>query len=189
MSKKPPKPRQNPTAKRMADLASVNLQPDAVNLPRQADIEVTRSGHQREGRRVQDDSARRLDAFSALKDGMAPGAFDAAKRLERDIHIRYGLHDHGRPEKVDCEPQKFDRTDKMIMAGERVDDVLSRLGDREGILLTELIMPQPQHPTWRDVVLHWMGEINPHAQCAVVRLACMNLRDAYERTAKRRAAA
>lgn len=175
-------------AERVQDLQAVNLPADGATLPRQANVEITRAGKVREGRKVQGDSARRLDAFAALKDGMAPGCYDAAKRLERDMHIRFGLHDHGRPEKVDCEPQATDRTDKMVMAGERVDTVMAKLGEREGKILRDLILPQPHHATWRDVVLGHTGEANPHAQCAVVRAACLNLRDAYGRPAQRRAA-
>lgn len=178
----------DPTAKRALDLQAVNIHADAATLPRQENIQITRAGEKREGRAVTSDSARRLDAFAALKEGMQPGAYDAARRLERDLYIRFGLNDHGRPERVDCEPQAIDRTDKMVMAGERVDGVLGRLGGQEGRLLTELILPQPERSTWRQVVKHYTGETNPHAQCAVVRSACVNLRDAYERPAKRRAA-
>lgn len=176
-------------AKRAQDLEAVNVHGDAAVLPRQEDIEVTRQGEKRDGRKVDTDQARRLDAFAALKEGMAPGAYDAAKRLERDLHIRYGQHDYGRPERVDCEQSAAGRTDSMIAAGERVDAVLAKLGAQEGKLLTELILPQPQRQTWRQVVQHYTGETNPHAQCAAVRLACVNLRDAYERPVKRRAAA
>lgn len=175
-------------AERVQDIEAVGLPAEAATLPQHANVEITRGGKAREGRRVEGNSARRLDAFAALKDGMRPGAYDAAKRLERDMHIRYGLHDHGRPERVDCEPQATDRTDKMIEAGERVDAVMSKLGEQEGKLLRDLISPQAQHTTWRDVVLAHTGEANPHAQCAVVRAACLNLRDAYGRRPMRRAA-
>lgn len=190
---KPPKIKANreasALAQRIQGFEAVGLQPEAASLPSHADVQTTRAGATRDGRKVEGDQARRLDAFAALKEGMQPGAYDAAKRLERDIHIRYGQNDHGRPERVDCEPQAFDRTDKMVMAGERVDRVLDMLGTQERRLLTELILPQPQRVTWREVVRHYTGEANPHAQCAAVRLACVNLRDAYERPVKRRATA
>ena len=195
MTRKPKiKTRRDPEIDRLIqrahDLEAVNLPADAAVLETQQDIEVTRQGGRRDGRKVDTDQARRLDAFTALKEGMAPGAFDAAKRLERDVHIRYGQHDYGRPqERVDCEQAAFNRTDLMLMAGERVDRVLSRLGEREAWMLTELIMPQPQRPTWRDVVRYITGETHTHAQGAVVRSACVNLRDAYASVERKRAAA
>lgn len=172
---------------RAQNLEAVGLQPEAANLDQQQNVQITRAGERREGRTVKEDSARRLDAFAALKDGMAPGAYDAAKRLERDLHIRFGLHDHGRKaDKVDCDPSATDRTDAMIEAGLRVDRVMGHLPPRDRQLFRELILPT-HHATWRAAVASITEETTPHGQASAVRAACVNLRDAYWATERRAA--
>lgn len=180
---------------RGADLAAVNLPEGAAHLATQADIDITRAGARRGTQVAKEDSARRLDAFDALRDSMKAaefaGCYDAARRLERDYLIRYGQHDHGRPvDRVDCEQAAFNRNDLMIMAGQRIDAVMERLSYRDGRLMRELIVPPRPWTTWRMAVAFVTGEANHNAQGAAVRSACVNLRDAYQRldVASRRAA-
>lgn len=180
-------------AARVQDLAAVSLPADAAVLPVQQDIEITRQGQMRDGRKVDADSARRLDAFEALKPSMAgemfAGCYDAARRLERDILTRYGWADRGRSmERVDCTAGLVN--DASLSAGKRVDAVTQWLSLREGWLLVELITGHPDRPTWRETVAYITGETNLNAQGAAVRGACANLRDAYVRldVAGRRAA-
>jgi hypothetical protein len=189
---------------RADDMAAVNIQPESATLPRQADIEVTRAGGRREGQKVKDDTARRLDAFSALKDGMAQGCYDAARRFERDVLTRLGLGPGGQAlgERVDC---ARGRVDAMVQAGLRVDEVNDRIPPRDFWLLMDLIAPRIDRDGftisrgkgdkievfgpffgWRAHTAYITGESNAHAQCAVIRAATVNLRDAYaaiERTA------
>lgn len=173
---------------RARDLDAVNVPPEAAALPSGADIEVTRSGQKREGQKAAGDSARRLDAFSALKDGMAVGAYDAARRLEADILARLGIYDRsGAVQRVDKSAGLT--TDAMRAAGIMVDRVLGRLSARDGNLLHELIAPPFCRGSWRDHVRYITGEINAVAQGAVVRAVCVNLRDAYAEIEQRRAAA
>lgn len=168
-------------AKRMPDFGAVGLSPDAAMLERNEDVEVTRAGAKREGRRVDEDSARRLDAFSALKEGMGKGAYDAARRLERDLLIRADLADRGRVLiRVDGDGGRG-RIDRMIDAGKRSEAVKDLLSDREWLLL-ELLIYSPmssQFPDWRSVVKHCTREDNANAQGAVVRAACENLAEVY----------
>jgi hypothetical protein len=82
--------------KRGLDLEAVNLPKEGSALDTQDNIEVTRKGEKREGRVVEENSARRLDAFEALKAGMVAGAYDAARRLETDIRAYDRRHDPGR---------------------------------------------------------------------------------------------
>lgn len=169
---------------RRQDFAAVNLPDDAATNPNHADIEVARAGAVRDGRKVEANSARRLDAFAALRDGMAKitGAYDAARRLERDVLTRYGETDRGPSlERVDGKPPKGDFMDARIAAGERVDQVLERLSEREAWLLVELIRNTLNHATWRAIVHHITGETHEHAQGAAVRSACANLAEAYRR--------
>jgi hypothetical protein len=163
-------------ARRRQDFAAVNLQSDGADLAAHTDVAIRREGQKNVL------TARRLDVFEALKAGMQPGCYDAARRLERDITIRRGEHDHGRPmERVDGDEQAaLCRNDQIIAAGERVDAVLKRLSGRDAWLLTELISPQPSRPGWRETVAYITGESHLHAQGAAVRAACVNLRDAYE---------
>jgi hypothetical protein len=160
-------------AQRAIDFAAVGLQALASTLPANEDISI-----QREGQKTKE-TARRMDAFDALQDGMHPGAFDAARRLERDMRIRRGEHDRGRPSmRVDSDGGR-DRTDQAIEAGERVDAVLAKIGERDAWLLSELIYPSTGR-AWRETVAYVTGESHAHAQGAVVRSACENLRIGYE---------
>jgi hypothetical protein len=173
---------------RARDLEAVNVHADAAILPRQAEIEVTRAGQKREGQKVTTDTARRLDAFSALKDGMAVGAYDAARRLEADILARMGIYDRAQAS------ERVDRTagittDAMRAAGVLVDRVMGRLSARDGNLLYELISPPFDRGGWREHVKYITGETHAHGQAAAVRAACVNLRDAYAVIEQRRAAA
>lgn len=170
-------------AKRVADFEAVNLDADTAALPAHQDIQVFRAGDIRGEQRVKHDLARRLDAFDALRKGMAPGAYDAARRLERDMIIRRGEHDHGRSvERVQGDAiSAFNRNDQIIAAGERVDAVLGKLSGRDSWLLTELVYPTLPYREWRAIVAYITGETHDHAQGAAVRAACVNLRDAYDK--------
>lgn len=162
------------------DFGAVNLSPEASALIRNADIEVTRAGENRADQKVQEDSARRLDAFAALKDGMVAGAYDAARRLQADLLTRRGEGDKGaRTERVDCEGGR-DLADLIVAAGQSCDYIKSRLSRRDWFLLSELIQPPVDRGDWRAHVFHITGESHPNSQGAAVRAACANLRDAYE---------
>lgn len=182
-------------AKRAADFASVGMAPDAASLQQHDALEITRAGEARaDGKKVDNDVARRLDAFEALRPSMARGQFagsyDAVRRFERDMMTSLGLHDSGRPEKVDDSNTPGDRTDAIIAASDRVSRVRAKLLDRDGWLLTELIVPKIEGEEWRAIVARITGETNLNAQGAAVRSACVNLRDAYEKLqAKARQAA
>jgi hypothetical protein len=131
-------------------------------------------------------SARRLDAFDALKDTLAPGAYDAVRELERLMTVRRGEGDRGRPmDRVDNAGGRC-RLDMMLAAGDQVQAMLARIGERDRWLLSELIEPGPQNQQkpWREVVLYVTGEALPHAQSAAVRSACANL---VQGSARRRA--
>lgn len=167
--------------KRALDLAAVNMPVSAAALDQHEDVEVTRAGARRDGKTVKHDVARRMDAFQSLREGMAPGAFDAARRLERDVLTSMGQSDHGRhSDRVDCDPSAVNRTDLMIQAADRVSKVLKRVSARDGWLLREIIYPQREYRSWREIVAYITGETHTHAQGAAVRAACVNLRDAYD---------
>jgi hypothetical protein len=180
-------------AKRARDFDAVNIQPEAAALEAQDDIAVTHA------ERTKVDGARRMDAFEALKPEMAkknPGAYDAARRLERDMAIRMDEADRGqRMERVDCDAFR-EALQRRIEAGERVDAVLAGVGERDAWLLQELIRPTlirrdiitrpDQGPPitvslkgWRAIVAYVTGEDNPVAQAAAVRSACANLAASY----------
>ena len=171
-------------ARRAQDLAAVGVQSDAAALESFCDVEVTRAGQGRAGQTVQNDAARRLDAFEALRDSMKAkaytGAYDAARRLEQDVLTALGQGDSGRAlERVDC-ISRFDRVDVILSASDKVRDVQKLLAARDWWLLHELILNTGRRTTWRAIVAYITGEANPNAQGAAVRAACVNLRDAYD---------
>lgn len=177
-------------ANRMRNFAAVGLSPSQAVLANNDDVQVNRENQEHI------ETAKRLDAFEALKDSMKgkafAGCYDAARRLERDQIIRRGEHDRGRHlDRVDNgrESSERSRLDQIIMAGEDVDAVLARIGvlDRELLkLLTN--PPRGRFDHWRQVVAFVTGERNGNAQGAVVRYACVNLRDAYGEVDKSKAA-
>ena len=171
--RKPP----DPLVQRVKDLASVGLSESMAILVRNSDVEVTRQADEREGKKVAHDVARRLDAFSALKNGMAQGCYDAARRFEADVLQRLGLT--GSATKTERVDGARGRSDVMFLAGARVVEVSSLLPPRDEWLLVELIAPAVDRGTWRDHVYYVTGEDNIVAQGAVVRAAVVNLRDAY----------
>lgn len=167
--------------RRRQAFAAVGLSAEMADLVTNSDIDVTRKAEQREGgKTVEDNSARRLDAFEALRSGMDKGAYDAARRLEADLLTRRGEGDKGqRLERVDCEGGR-DLTDHIVAAGQACDYVKTRLSRRDWWLFNELIQPPVDRGTWRAHVFYVTGEENWNAQGAAVRAACTNLRDAYE---------
>lgn len=168
--------------RRRQSFAAVGLSPEMADLVTHSDIDITRKAEKREGgKTVEDNSARRMDAFGALKDGMQVGCYDAARRLERDILTRRGEGDKGqRLARVDCEGGR-DLADLIVAAGEACDAIQARLSPRDWWLLNDLIAPAVERSGgWRGRVAYITGETNWNAQGAAVRSACVNLRDAYE---------
>lgn len=184
MAKRKPKTRAELEAERLAmraqDMAAVNLPPEVAALLSGRDIEVTRAGQKREGQKVTADSARRVDCFDALKSSFERGCFDAARRLEQDIRTRRAEGGKGLSmERVDG-GSKYDQTDLIVAAGQRVDWLSRRLAPREFWLLCELIQPSREYNGWRGVVAYITGAENPVAQAERVKAAVENLRDAYD---------
>lgn len=190
MARKPSKPRKTEAQleadrliQRAHDLEAVNVPPDAATLPRQADIEITRAGQKRDDQKVKENSARRLDAFAALKDGMVQGGYDALRRYELQLLVRRGENDRG-PSKERVDRTAGFTTDAMIDAAKWIDEVNERISPRDWWLLAELIAPSIDRGTWRATVAWITGEENPHAQCAAVRALAVNVRDAAIRADK-----
>lgn len=193
MTRRKNKPSTPSRPKRVVDFEVIGLQGSAAGLPMNADIEVIRKGEERDRQKVDEDSARRLDAFAALKSSMRKepfiGCYDAARRLERDILVSLNLHDKGRPMERFDGTRNTGRMDAMLEAFDSVRGVEKRLGAREWWLLNELIKADSLRFTnWREIVAHVTGETHDHAQGCAVRSACVNLRDAYTSMEEKRAA-
>lgn len=171
-------------AARVRDLEAVNIPADLASLATGQDIEVVRAGDGRDAQRVSTDSARRLDAFAALRESMRTpafaGCYDIARRFEHDLAVSHGEHDKGKPmERVDGGQGGAGRIDQMIAATKQLEAVRAHVSGRDWWLLSELARPTRIHATWRHAVAYVTGEENWNAQGAVVRAACVNLRDAY----------
>lgn len=168
------------------DFGAVNLPEGAAELIRNADIEITRSGQKRADQKVQEDSARRLDAFASLKEGMQTGCFDAARKYEHQVAVRRGENDRG-PASERVDRTAGFTTDAMIDAADWIEAVNKRLPPRDWWLLMELISPSVERPGWRETVVYITGETHTHAQGAAVRAMTVNLRDAIEAHEKAKA--
>ena len=172
--------------RREKDFARVQLQPDAAALPANADVQVERAERAGEGQRGNVERARRMDAFESLRSSMArhEGAYDAARRLEKDVLMRRGEADTGAPiMRVDSGKLISPRQYAMAEAGERVDAIVAMLPRRDAWLILELISPTSQATKdatcWRGVVEYVTGETHVNSQGTVVRSACINLAEAY----------
>jgi hypothetical protein len=200
MAKKPRKTASQEAAELMERkrkaFAAVGLSPEMADLVRNADVDVTRKAEKREGKVVEDNAARRMDAFDALKPSMKAeryvGCYDAARRYEHQILVRRGENDRG-PSSERVDRTAGFTTDSMIDAARWVEDVNARLAPRDWWLLMELLSPTRDLGGWRGIVAHITGETHEHSQGAVVRAMTVNLRDAIEAvekaaTAARRAA-
>lgn len=178
--------------RRAQDFDAVGLAPDAAGLNSNDDVAIVRMGEATaEGQRAAIDVARRLDAFEALRPSLqrsCPGAYDAARRLERTLLVSLGQHDHGRkPDRVDCEQAGLCRVDIIVSASQECLALRAQLPERDGWLLWELIAPTRPWTDWRQIAAYVTGESHAHAQAAAVRAACVNLRDAYGRRQRKAA--
>jgi hypothetical protein len=174
-------------AKRLQDFHAVGLPAGLAALPAGSNIEITRTAEKREGQTVEANSARRLDAFTALRRMMEPGCYDAGRKYEHQMLVRRGENDRR------TAMERVDRTsgltsDAMVDAAlwlEAVDAMLSR---RDRRMLLELIEPTKAWASWRDLVQAIAGEKLEHAQAAAVRAMAVNLRDAIDEVERLRAA-
>lgn len=207
---KPSDPEAARLARRVRALTDVGLQPEAAYLVAHSEVEVTRVAEERagsNGKKVSHTVARRMDAFEALKEGMVHGAYDAARRYERDVIDGLCLGNRGRSMmRVDCD--KRDGEYRFLEAADNAEFVRGRLSPLDAFLLTELVVPSREYDGWcpsfedgdgkiqrgapwygwRAIVAYVTGELNKDAQGAVVRHACANLRDAYQDMERRAAA-
>lgn len=167
---------------RKRDFEAVNLPADAAELPNHQGVVITRAGEARDSQKVEDDTARRADAFDVLRKGFVTGGYDAVRRLERAMLRQHGEGDKGRNlERVDGSPGSEIHTIlAKVDAGTEVAWVLRHTGDRDALLLGELLRPKTHRPTWRDHVAYVTGETHEHAQGAAVRAAVANLVPAYK---------
>ena len=165
--------------RRRQDLSAVNIPAEAATLPSAASIQVTRAAQKRDGQTVDDNSARRLDAFAALRRALDPGCFDAGRKYEQHLLIRRGENDKGSP------TERVDRTagfttDAKIDAALWLEGVDKKLSRRDRKLVFEFIEPTKPWQTWREPVQHVTGETGEKEQSAAVRATMVNLRDAIE---------
>jgi len=174
-------------ARKRQAFEAVGLAPEMADLPSNADVDVTRKAEKRDGKTVEENSARRLDAFDALKPSMRGeryiGCYDAARRYEFQLLVRRGENDRG-PSSERVDATAGFTTDAMVDAALWIEAVNARLPPRDWWLLMELINPTRDLGGWRATVAYITGEIHDHSQGAVVRAMTVNLRDAIEAVEK-----
>lgn len=136
--------------------------------------------------------AKRLDPFEALhrRGGLTTGQLKAATRLFRDLCLSQGVRtDDPRPSAEYLQPQGARGASDlvnctMIDAGWRVEAALASVGPATAEVLRVLVTPAVMCGSalvWRAIVEQVTGETHGHAQAAVVRYACEDLRRAYAR--------
>lgn len=166
------------------DPAKWGVDPSALSLPAQADVEG------RLDQRGRVFHAYRSDVFDLLfgRKALSEAQHRAARRLEEDVAERAGLNG---PEAgfqvIDCgSSPSWSRaavTSGMVEAGRRVDEILSLSGPSSSKLLMELVVPMVQRGTiiaWRGVVERVTKESREEVQSAMVRRACDDLAEAYK---------
>ena len=162
-----------------ADPARWGVDASALALPAQAEVTAVRDGRGRIAH------AHRADVFERLhgRGGLSDGQLAAVRRLVRDMGVRAGLF-RASPDlvKVDAQAKSDGATQRMLEAGRRVDAALAAAGLGSARLLRALVEPAAAagQGDWREAVVRETGETNPHAQAALVRSACDNLRLAYQ---------
>lgn len=140
--------------------------------------------------------ARRSDAFTllhqakrygldgALESGISDGQHRASQRYVADWCERAGVRT-AEPTlaPTDVQTDGQGATQRMIDAGRRIDAVHARVGRASARLLRALVEPMVmggEIRVWRELARGVTGETERHAQAASVRMACENLRLAYE---------
>lgn len=153
---------------------------DGKALARQPDVRIV------PGARGKVQTARRDDVFDRFlaRGALSQHAHQAVRRLDADMTERRGEGERGSGEKVDGSGACDLVTQRMIDAGDRVDEALRLVGRRDALLLHELLEPRQVLATnglerWRMVVVVMTGESGKDAQPAVIRSACENLVHAY----------
>ena len=175
--------------RRRKDFASVDLAPEAADLPQNAAVLVEPVTRADPGAGVKGNEkrAQRQDVFARLyaRSALTTPQLDAVRRLERDMAERRGEGDGGGGglgTRVDC-ARPIPVSDRSIAAAERVEAAFARIGRRDAELLTELLEPRRVLTTeaerWRVVVRLITGETHSHAQGAAIRAAADNLAQAY----------
>ena len=166
-----------------SDPTSWSVANDTVDLPTGETVDVVVGA----GRRVV--HARRADPFDTLMraGAMTAGQHQAANRLFRDWCESMGVRtEDPRPylEIIQHAGSAELIPQRQIDAGRRYDRVLGYCGQATAELLKVLVKPAIMCGSvviWRSEVRRITAEKHDHAQAAVVRLACEDLRRAYER--------
>lgn len=130
--------------------------------------------------------AARYDVFALLnsRKALPKQEEQAIRRYERDLAIR--RMETGRASalgKVDGASDGTAPVDRAVDAGSRIDAVLKQMAHRHAQLLVAVCDPDRPHQKgkhWRQTVEHVTGEHRPTFQAAIIRLMCVNAREAYE---------
>lgn len=165
------------------------IDPDAVDLPANADVETVRDHGGKLAR------ARRYDVFSLLfyRPGskLLPTSYDAVRRLQSDLailHRTQGAGDairatgKGATGALSAVMDGFTRAQRE--AGERITAVLVGMTPWCAKLIRELAehgVVQPSEPNWHAIVKRQTGEIDRYQRGGKVRFACDDLAESYRR--------
>jgi hypothetical protein len=169
-----------------ADPGQWGLNQEALNLPANAEVAVSRDTAGRTKRIQRQDIFDRLAGRGAL----GPDAVDAVRRLQRDLSILHRTMS-GSGEfspRIDVSRSPTDISEARAAAGARVAEALNLLGPRGAALIRPLCEQASAAVDWRAVILAVTGERLADAQSALLRFVCDELAAAYVEVDRRRRA-
>jgi hypothetical protein len=140
--------------------------------------------HQEGATRTKVRRLQRFDVFHLLfaRKSLTEADLNAARRLQSDLATEHGLDGEGAPiARIDG--AKGEKEFRAIDAGNRNDEVLSRLLPHQQRLLLALMAPEIVHGqrvNWKQVVRDLHGDIDRDAQVKRVKRACGALTKAYQ---------
>ncbi len=128
-------------------------------------------------------AARRYDDDGRLRAGISEPQHKASQRYLADWCERYGVQTGDALPVVDHQADGQGAVQRMIDAGRRIDEAHKRIGRvsrRVLVTLAESMIVRGEIRVWRVLVQAASGETEAHAQGAAVRIACEDLRLAYD---------
>jgi hypothetical protein len=168
--------------------ANWGVAPELIHLESANDVDIVRGAR---GRIIS--ARRRSDAFELLRQagGLTVPQHQASERYYKDWLASAGIQSRDTLNLDRIDGGRHDGISQgAIDAGKRLAEAHGRVGPAVARLMAGLVEPwvmRGEIRVWRVVVQQLTGETERHSQAGQVRLACENLRLAYDEIDKDRA--